>query len=166
MVVLLDIPTLMNTSLIGLGLLLALYTMISNKISDLREKDNYHHNREKQRENYLLNKQSLTTQDKKEIRKIWDKEKSIISGENYQYDKGFFISGIIFMIVSVGSIICSLINKVDLIEVITLILEIVFIMGLINFFYIWLKIMTDMRLLFKGEEEVFTEINKIKNRIN
>ena len=155
-----DYVQIANISLIGLGLSLALYTMISNRLNDLQEERKVRLSSYKKQEEHALEKLANNLRDnesKTELKAIWFNLDQISSGNAYHYNWGYFVSGILFMSSLVGSFTMSYMldftNTIS-IDPILFVSKILLSLGLINFFIVWLLTMLDMRKLFRYKMDI------------
>lgn len=161
----------LELSLIGLGLILALYTIISDRINDLQEKKIKEHLVLKNKEDNAISKlltNKSDTEAKKELKSVWKKVEKITSGTEYHYNWGYFVSGIFFTVNLLSAFFIDFFSKYLTEKTITAIFiysEIAVLVGLLNFLYIWVRTMLDMRALFRYKMEVIEESEKGKTII-
>ncbi|MBS3081009.1 hypothetical protein J4221_06035 [Candidatus Pacearchaeota archaeon] len=153
MIIFLGEESIINISLIGLGLLVALYTIFSDRINDFRENRNSRFI-DLSKEEIKKIRELKTNEDKQtkeELIDLWQEKKKIESGLSYHQDLGYFISGILFIISILIVFVVSYFNKFENILIYS---QFLLLAGLINFFYIWIRTMLDMRTLFKWKMEI------------
>ena len=153
MIIFLGEESIINIYVIGLGLLVALYTIFSDRINDFRENRNSRFI-DLSKEEIKKIRELKTNEDKQtkeELIDLWQEKKKIESGLSYHQDLGYFISGILFIISILIVFVVSYFNKFENILIYS---QFLLLAGLINFFYIWIRTMLDMRTLFKWKMEI------------
>lgn len=168
MVTWISIESIIEISLVGLGLLLALYTIISNRLDDLQSYRTSQYIKLKKKEEYTFKKLNNNKRDcdlRDELNEVSYRIDNITSGLSYHYNMGYIVSGSLFM----ASIILSLVSTSSILlpylpEYYLRIIQDYAVLslfgGIVNFFYIWFKTMLDMRTLFVEKMEVAIESEK------
>lgn len=162
----LSIPEMMNISFIGLGLILALYTVISDRLNQLQGKRRSRHSSLKNKEDKAILKLVENKHDKdskEELKTVWKKIEKIESGVGYHYNWGYFTSGIAFVVTLIGSFTISMLAPFlseRTIDMFFFYSKVILIVGMLNFFYVWFRIMFDMRALFRDKMEIIEGVEE------
>lgn len=157
----LSVESLINTSLIGMGLLLALYTMISSHLSDLQR----NHGMLSDSNSWKLFEKSVLKEASKgglsraeyqrQLKQAWKKMDRISSGGGYQYSWGHLISGSMFMVTIMLGFVLKLLPSISWnLSAIDSVMAFSTFFGTFNFFIIWIFIFWDMRALFREKLEI------------
>ena len=137
-------------SLIGLGLLLALYTLVIGKIEDFRE-ENHNKKNTVSQIRILIEKESDTSV-KKELNILVDNLDKTQKGSGYEYDWGYFVSGIFFVLSLLIGFLTYLWSNITLLKL----GMICALLGILNFCFVWFKTMIAFRRILKGKLEIKT----------
>ena len=139
---------LIEVSLINLGLILALYTLVIEKIEDLRDYNNSKKNKVSQIRK--LAKIETNNSLKKELIELANNIDKTLKGYGYEYDYGYFVSAILYIISMLIGFIILFWNNYILVYLGFVCL----LLGIINFSYVWFKTMIAFRRILKGKLEI------------
>ncbi len=166
MVNILSPQDIIQTSLVGLGLIIALYAILTDKIKELQKTKNSKRSRWIENRKNMLGKMVNDIDNidlDEEFEELKSKEENIILGKRYSYRWGYFISGVLF----IGSIIFAFLALYDanifidsVNNMLFIISTLFFIVGLGHFSILWIITMFDMRSILIGDIELIQETEK------
>lgn len=141
-----------EVSLIGLGLLLALYTLVIEKLEDLRK---LRRDKDLGRIDVMNNLKGLAEKQKDketrdELEILAANINKILRAVGYEFDWGYFVSGCLFALSLLGGIILFFYDS----KALSIVLILSLIGAICNFLWIWFKTMISFRKILKGKFDI------------
>lgn len=161
-----NLSVIFQVSLVALGLVIALYAIIIQSLSEIAEKRLKEFKKAKTKTDAHFEKLSQDKDNQTLIAEYNElvRQKKMLSNPPYHYDWGYVVSGILFSISLVTTYVAHFwgVDSLGNFDFFVINAPFILLCGILNFIYVWIRTMIDLRNLTFVKFDCIEEKDKTK----